>query len=145
MKSKSPRFEPLEKREMLTAYLVEDINQEPNRSSFPPFDPVQVGDFSYFSLEGENGSQLWRSDGTEEGTSRLGDFDNADRIHLASNPDNGLIQFICLPSDETFHSTCTLSSTSTDGERTTVLREFDPETESVSFVQAADDLSLIHI
>src|SRR5688500_9071079 len=59
--------EPLERRTLLAASLVKDINLVESTSSNPV--GVAVGSTYYFSAnDGINGAQLWKSDGTESGT-----------------------------------------------------------------------------
>lgn len=61
-------LEDLERRDLLTAALVSDINQITAQSSNPR-DFAQVGDTTYFVASSDLGDELWKTDGTDQGTS----------------------------------------------------------------------------
>ena len=65
--------EPLEQRMLLTADLVADINLISAHSSNPR-DFVAVNELVFFVADSELGAEVWRTDGTAEGTSILRDI-----------------------------------------------------------------------
>ena len=65
--SKRPDFESLEDRTLLTAQVVADINTVSAHSGNPR-EFVQVGEQAFFVAENELGTEVWRTDGTSEGT-----------------------------------------------------------------------------
>lgn len=85
-KSRQLRFEPLEGRRLLAVdfHLLADVNQtqKPVPASIGPI--VTIGATAYFSAnDGVSGQELWKSDGTSEGTVRVKDIFPGDK---GSNP-----------------------------------------------------------
>ena len=79
-------FEPLELRRMLDAVpqLVRDLNATTLSSSIGPI--VSIGDTAFFSADdGIHGAELWKSDGTADGTMLVKDITPGS---VASNPSN---------------------------------------------------------
>lgn len=66
-------LEALERRELLTATVLTDINRIPEVSSFPR-DIHQIGEFAVFVADSEFGTEVWHTDGTPEGTRLLKDI-----------------------------------------------------------------------
>lgn len=69
------RLDPLERRQMLSATpeLVADVNVSTGPSA--PSDHVSLGGVTYFVADdGVHGRELWRTDGTESGTSLVADL-----------------------------------------------------------------------
>src|SRR5258708_39002902 len=65
-----PRLEMLEDRTVLSPTMVADINQQPVDSN--PHNLVSVNGELYFAAnDGSHGNQLWKTDGTAEGTVML--------------------------------------------------------------------------
>ena len=56
------RFEPLEQRLLLDARLLADINSTVSTNSSYPRDFFASGDAVYFSAEGVDGRELWKTD-----------------------------------------------------------------------------------
>lgn len=54
--------------------LLEDINTQLNRLAAEPHGLTQVGVLLFFTARDENGRELWKSDGTDEGTVRVLDL-----------------------------------------------------------------------
>ena len=67
-------FESFEQRDLLTATLLHDINQLAAESSRPR-EFVEVGDVTFFVAESDLGTELWKTDGTELGTSIVVDLE----------------------------------------------------------------------
>src|SRR5687768_9600142 len=66
--------EVLERRRMLSATLVKDINLDPSRD-YAPYEIVAAGGVGYFAHhDGSAGLELWKSDGTAGGTTLLMDI-----------------------------------------------------------------------
>src|SRR5215213_11322962 len=56
------------------AFLVKDINRLPRNDSSQPQDIVAIGNVGFFMAnDGENGNELWKSDGTAAGTTLVKD------------------------------------------------------------------------
>jgi ELWxxDGT repeat protein len=64
----------------LDPYLVKDINPVPSAAGSSPSYPVALGGAVLFIADGGDGQDLWRSDGTELGTSPAVDFGPEDDI-----------------------------------------------------------------
>ena len=90
--------EPLEDRLLLDAALVKDILNGPNGSS--PKNFVQMGGYAYFTAnDGATGNELWRTDGTLAGTTRVADINTNNMGAASSDPSNlfvvnGFVYFI---------------------------------------------------
>ena len=67
-------IEALERRRLLAVTLVRDIN--PTADLAPHSAPIQIGGAAYFPrVDDDDRPALWKSDGTEAGTVKLGNFD----------------------------------------------------------------------
>src|SRR4051812_27146799 len=72
-RTRRPGMEQLEDRVVLSTYLVEDINTGTNGSN--PSAPVNANNIVLFAAsDGINGTELWRTDGTDTGTSLVKDI-----------------------------------------------------------------------
>ncbi len=81
-----------------TSTVLSDINQT-NRDSAAPYGPVYLNGFVYF-IVGSDENQLWRSDGTAAGTTRVGDLSTLPFRYIESlTPSGGNIYFIAETSE----------------------------------------------
>jgi len=74
---RSPRFELLESRRLLAVdlALLKDVNPAIGAAGYAPQDLVEMNGVAYYSAtDGASGRELWRSDGTAEGTYMLKDI-----------------------------------------------------------------------
>ena len=76
--------ERLENRELLAANLVADINQLTSQSSHPR-DFVNVGEQAFFVADSEFGTELWKSDGTADGTQLVRDIEPGEAGSFPTN------------------------------------------------------------
>src|SRR5262245_59081700 len=67
-----PQAEVLEDRTLLSAGLIRDINR--TAASSRPLNVTNVGGVVFFIADGAQGNELWRSDGTEAGTTFVKDI-----------------------------------------------------------------------
>jgi len=68
----SRHLEPLEPRTLLSAQLVADLNPLPGSSLGLPDQSIQAGGINYFVADdGAHGPEVWRTDGTAEGTGAI--------------------------------------------------------------------------
>lgn len=70
--------------------LLKDINAVPNQASSSPKEFVEIGDYFYYiAQDNEHGVELWKSDGTEQGTTLVSDI----RVGLEGSSPSNLTQF----------------------------------------------------
>src|SRR6185503_10924369 len=67
--------EALERRELLAATLIKDVNVRSVGTAYEPLEIVPAGNAAYFSHhDGAHGFELWKTDGTAAGTSLVKDI-----------------------------------------------------------------------